>query len=69
MKLKLIQSINEKKSQKGDVEFSNPHAEIAIKKARGRYAYLDSDMEAFVKMMQDDQKGDDQITGLYPETT
>ncbi len=60
MKFELLKSIISEKRDDGEHElkFKDPHAEVEVNKARGRYAYMDNDVEAFVKMMQDEEKED-----------
>jgi hypothetical protein len=52
----------------GDIDIRDPLARRILDKARSRYAYAETDLEAFVKMMQDDQKKDhDDISVLRKE--
>ena len=64
MKLSLLQELNSEEEY-GEIESDNPHVNIALDKAKSRYSHLDSDVEAFVKMMQDEQNEDEvDITAL-----
>ena len=42
-----------------DVTISDPKAALALKQARAKYTYADSDLEAFVKMTQDKEEEED----------
>ena len=48
----------EDKDHQQDVTIADPKAALALKQARARYTYAKSDLEAFVKMVQDDEEKD-----------
>ena len=51
----------EKKDDNGhsqDVDIADPKAALALKQARAKYTYAKSDLEAFVKMVQDEEEED-----------
>jgi len=43
-----------------NVTIADPKAAFALKQARAKYSYADSDLEAFVKMTQDNEEEEDQ---------
>ena len=52
-----------------DVTIADPKAALALKAARNKYSYANSDLEAFVKMVQDEQESEqDEIDDLEAET-
>jgi len=52
-----------------DVTIADPKAALALKQARARYTYADSDLEAFVKMTQDKEEEEDkEIEKLEKDT-
>jgi len=52
-----------------DVTIADPKAALALKQARNKYSYADSDLEAFVKMVQDEQDEEQsEIDDLEAET-
>ena len=54
----LFEKKEDKKHQQ-DVTISDPKAALALKQARAKYTYADSDLEAFVKMTQDKEEEED----------
>jgi len=54
----LFEKKEEDKKQQ-DVTISDPKAALALKQARAKYTYADSDLEAFVKMTQDKEEEED----------
>jgi len=60
---------NKASKQGQDIEIRDPKAARALDVARTKYAYAETDLEAFVKMMQDEQDEDDkEIDELEKET-
>jgi len=60
---------SEKAGEYQDVAIADPKAAIALKQARAKYTYAQSDLEAFVKMMQDQEEKDQQeIDNLEADT-
>ena len=58
-----------KDAHEHDVSIADPKAALALKQARNKYSYADSDLEAFVKMVQDEQESEqDEIDDLEAET-
>ena len=52
-----------------DVTIADPKAAIALKQARAKYTYAQSDLEAFVKMVQDEEEKDNaEIEKLEQDT-
>lgn len=52
-----------------DVSIADPKAAYALRQARAKYTYADSDLEAFVKMTQDKEEEEDkEIEKLEQET-
>jgi chromosome segregation ATPase len=43
-----------------DVTIADPKAALALKQARNKYTYADSDLEAFIKMTQDKEEEEEQ---------
>ena len=66
----LFEASKEKSSEEHqDVTIADPKAALALKAARNKYSYADSDLEAFVKMVQDEQEAEqDEIDDLEAET-
>ena len=52
----LFEKKEDKDSQ--DVTIADPKAALALKQARAKYTYAKSDLEAFVKMVQDEEEQD-----------
>jgi predicted RNase H-like nuclease (RuvC/YqgF family) len=58
-----------KKDHEQDVTIADPKAALALKAARNKYSYANSDLEAFVKMVQDEQEEEQsEIDDLEAET-
>ena len=58
-----------KETDHQDVTIADPKAALALKQARNKYSYADSDLEAFVKMTQDqDEQEEDEIAQLEKDT-
>ena len=58
-----------KDAHEHDVSIVDPKAALALKTARNKYSYADSDLEAFVKMTQDKEEEEDkEIADLEKET-
>ena len=58
-----------KDAHEHDVTMADPKAALALKAARNKYSYADSDLEAFVKMVQDqDEEEQKEIDDLEAET-
>ena len=52
-----------------DVTIADPKAALALKQARNKYSYADSDLEAFIKQVQDTEEEDEKdIDKLERET-
>jgi chromosome segregation ATPase len=52
-----------------DVTIADPKAALALKQARNKYSYADNDLEAFIKMTQDqDEEEQKEIDDLEAET-
>lgn len=47
-----------KDAHEHDVSIADPKAALALKTARNKYSYADSDLEAFIKMQQDQEEED-----------
>jgi len=56
--MKLFELFEDDKENSQDVKIRDPLARRLMDKARAQYAYTDSDMEAFVKLMADEQERD-----------
>jgi chromosome segregation ATPase len=58
-----------KESDHQDVTIADPKAALALKQARNKYSYADNDLEAFIKMTQDqDEEEQKEIDDLEAET-
>jgi chromosome segregation ATPase len=58
-----------KKDHEHDVTIADPKAALALKQARNKYSYADNDLEAFIKMTQDqDEQEEDEIDQLEKDT-
>ena len=58
-----------KESDHQDVTIADPKAALALKTARNKYSYADNDLEAFIKMTQDqDEEEQNEIDQLERDT-
>jgi chromosome segregation ATPase len=58
-----------KKDHKHDITIADPKAALALKQARNKYSYADSDLEAFIKQVQDNEEEEEKdIEKLERET-
>ena len=65
----LFEASKENKDTAQDVTISDPKAALALKQARAKYSYADNDLEAFIKMVQDqDEEESSEIDQLEADT-